>query len=97
MKNKDYTLRSGKENVIANNRSKMAEQQHSNANEFVRQEQAAVKGMAGRPPKMEDRYYNFDACMTSNGYHAQEFAKALTKNIDHVAYPVRQTPDKSQD
>jgi hypothetical protein len=38
----------------------------------------------------------FDACMVSNGAHAQEFAKELTRGIDHEAFPVRQFVDESQ-
>jgi hypothetical protein len=97
MKNRDYTLRGGKDAEIANNRQRMGEEQHSGSDAFVRAEQAKMKGMAGRAPKMDDRYMKFDACMINNGAHAQELAKDLTRGIDHLAYPVRQKVDESQD
>jgi hypothetical protein len=75
----------------------MAEMQHSETNSFVKSEQMKTKHLAGKPPKMEDRYYKFDACMSNNGMHAQEFGKELTKDIDHEAFPVRQKPDDMQD
>lgn len=75
----------------------MGEEQHSGADAFVRSEQAKMKSMEGRAPMMDNRYMKFDACMSNNGAHAQEFAKNLTSGIDHLAYPVRQKPDESQD
>ena len=96
-KNRDYTLRGGKEAAISNSRQRMAESQHSESNSFVKGEQAKTKHMAGKPPMMEERYYRFDACMTNNGVHAQHLAKEITRGIDHEAYPVRQKPDEMQD
>jgi len=75
----------------------MAESQHSESNAFVKAEQAKTKHLAGKAPRMEDRYYKFDACMVNNGYHAQELAKEITRGIDHEAFPVRQKPDGMQD
>ncbi len=96
-KNRDYTLRGGKEAQISNNRQRMAQSQHSETNSFVKSEQMKTKNLAGKPPMMEERYYKFDACMMNNGYHAQELAKNITKGIDHEAFPVRQKPDEMQD
>lgn len=78
-------------------RQAMGEKQHSASNAFVKAEQEKQKGMVGRPPMVEGRYMVFDACMSNNGAHAQEFAKKLTSDIDHMAYPVRQNVDESQD
>lgn len=94
---KDYTIRPGKEATIERNRHNMAEKQHSQANSFVKSEQAKSEKMAGKAPMLNGRYKEFDACMTNNGYHAQEFASKLTKGIDHEAFPVRDNPDKSQE
>lgn len=95
--NRDYTLRGGKDAEIANKRQSMGEAQHSGANSFVKEEQAKTKSMAGKSPMMEDRYMKFDACMVSNGAHAQALAKKLTSDLDKVAFPVRQEVDMSQD
>lgn len=97
LKNRDYTLRGGKEAQITNNRQRMAESQHSESNSFVKSEQEKTKRMAGRAPEMEERYYKFDACMMNNGEHAQRLAKEITSGIDHDAFPVRQKPDEMQD
>jgi len=95
-KNRDYTLRGGKEAEISNNRQRMGESQHRESNSFVKAEEAKTKKYAGRPPKMEDRFYKFDACMMNNGEHAQRLAKDITKGIDHEAFPIRQKPDEMQ-
>jgi hypothetical protein len=97
LKNRDYTLRGGKEAVITNNRQRMAESQHSQTNNFVKAEQAKTAHLAGKAPEMEERYYKFDACMMNNGMHAQALAKEITSGIDHEAFPVRQNPDPMQD
>jgi len=97
LKNRDYTIRGGKEAQITNNRQRMAESQHSQSNSFVKAEQAKSKKYAGKAPMMEERYYKFDACMMNNGAHAQKLAKDITKGIDHDAFPVRQNPDEMQD
>lgn len=96
-KNRDYTLRGGKEAQISNNRQRMAQSQHSETNSFVKSEQEKTKKLAGKAPMMEERYYRFDACMMNNGAHAQELAKEITRGIDHEAFPVRQKPDEMQD
>lgn len=75
----------------------MSESQHMESDSFVKSEQAKTKHLAGKPPKMEDRYYKFDACMMNNGEHAQMLAKDITRGIDHEAFPVRQKPDEMQD
>lgn len=93
----DYTMRNGKDAAISNRRQGMAESQHSSANENVRSEQARLKSMGGKSPNLDGRYMEFDACMTNNGAHAQEFAKKLTSGLDKTAFPVRQDVDKSQE
>ena len=75
----------------------MGESQHDKSNSMVKAEQGKVKNLACKMPEMEDRYMKFDACMMNNGVHAQEFAKSLTRGIDHEAFPVRQFVDESQD
>lgn len=89
-KNRDYTLRGGKDAAIANRRQSMGEAQANGKDAFVKAEQAKLKPMGGKAPMMEDRYMKFDACMMNNGAHAQEFAKKLTTDLDKVAFPVRQ-------
>jgi len=95
--NRDYTLRGGKEATITNNRQRMGEQQHNMTDNFVKEEQVKVKPMAGKAPEMEERYYMFNANMMNNGEHAQRLAKDITRDIDHVAFPVKQMPDPLQD
>jgi hypothetical protein len=97
MKNRDYTLRGGKDASIMNKRQMMGETQHSGANAHVKAEQAAVKSMGGKNPDMDERFMKFNANMTNNGYHAQEFGKKLTSDMDKTAYPFRQDCDSSQD
>src|SRR5690606_17633159 len=97
LKNRDYTLRGGKEAQITNNRQRMAQSQHSDSDSFVKAEQAKTKKYAGKAPIMEDKYYMFNANMMNNGEHAQRLAKNLTSDIDHDAFPVRQKPDEMQD
>ncbi len=97
LKNRDYTLRGGKEAEITNSRQRMAESQHSQTDNFVKAEQAKTKKYAGKAPIMEERFYRFDANMMNNGEHAQSLAKKMTSDIDHVAFPVRQNPDEMQD
>jgi hypothetical protein len=97
LKNRDYTLRGGKEAQITNNRQRMAETQHSESDSFVKAEQAKTKKYAGRAPIMEERFYEFNANMMNNGEHAQRLAKEMTAGIDHDAFPVRQKPDDMQD
>src|SRR5688572_2647119 len=97
MKNRDYSIRGGKEAQITNSRQRMAESQHSQSNSFVKNEQSKTAKYAGRAPEMEERYYRFDACMMNNGEHAQRLARDITRDIDHDAFPVRQKPDEMQD
>lgn len=87
-KNRDYTLRGGKDAAIANKRQGMGEAQHSEKNSFVKQEQGKLAPMAGKAPMMEDRYMKFDACMMNNGAHAQKFGNQLTAGLDKTAFPV---------
>lgn len=94
---KDYTMRDGKEATISNRRHMMEEGQHDSSNSFVKAEQNKTKHLAGHEPRMSGRYMEFDACMVNNGEHAQQFAKELTRGIDHEAFPVRQKPDMSQE
>lgn len=94
---KDYTMRNGKDAELLNKRHGMEEGQHNASNAFVKMEQNKVKAKAGKEPRMEGRYMEFDACMVNNGYHAQEFAKQLTAGLDKEAFPVNPMADKSQD
>lgn len=85
----DYTMRPGKEARIKMNRDKMGEAQHSAADAFVKREQAAVKPMAGKDPKLQAKFMEFNAEMVSDGKHAQSFARSLTSGLDKKAFPVR--------
>jgi hypothetical protein len=96
-RNRDYTIRGGKDAAITNNRQRMGKEQYDQKQTMVKQEQAKVEKYNGDFPVMEDRFYRFNACMMNNGAHAQMLAKQLTGNIDDVAYPVRQSVDMSQD
>lgn len=96
-KNRDYTLRGGKDAAIANKRQKMGEAQHSQKDAFVKGEQNAMKSMEGRAPMMEDRFMKFDASMMNNGAHAQRLASSLTAGLDKKAFPVNGNVDESQD
>lgn len=75
----------------------MSQSQRSSTQQSVKAAQDEQMKYQGKTPSMEERYFYFDACMMNNGAHAQEFAKSLTSNIDHAAFPVRQKPDMSQD
>lgn len=75
----------------------MSQSQHSETDSFVKSEQQKTKKLAGKPPEMQERFYEFNANMMNNGMHAQELAKEITKGIDHEAFPVRQKPDDLQD
>jgi cell division protein YceG involved in septum cleavage len=82
-------MRPGKESVIAKNRQRMSEAQHSSNNAFVKSEQAKLKAKAGKEPNLPEGACYFDAYMMNNGEHAQKLAKKLTKDIDHEAFPVK--------
>jgi len=85
----DYTMRPGKEAKIKGVRDAMGEAQHSAANQFVKREQEELKPMGAKEARMEARYMEFDACMVSDGEHAQDFARSLTAGLDKKAFPVR--------
>ena len=89
LKNRDYTLRGGKEAEIAMNRHRMEQEQYNSKQAFVKKQQAEVKSMQGRPPKLEERDMHFDACMMNEGEHAQEYGRSLTAGLDKKAYPVK--------
>ena len=96
-KNRDYTLRGGKDAAIANKRQSMAEAQHSNKDAFVKASQAKTAPLGGKAPILEDRYMKFDACMINNGAHAQEFGIRLTEGLDKRAFPVRGSVDRMEE
>lgn len=58
-------------------------------NEFVRKQQNEMRKKMGDKPKLSSDKTKFDAYMCNNGKHAQEFARELTKGIDHSAFPVK--------
>ncbi len=96
-KNRDYTLRGGKDAAIANRRQSMGEAQHSEKDAFVKREQARDKAMDGKAPIMEDRYMKFDACMMNNGAHAQKFGNQLTAGLDKDAFPVNPNVNRMEE
>lgn len=96
-KNRDYTMRGGKDAEIANKRQRMGEAQHSQKDAFVQREQNARKSLEGRAPMMEDRFMKMDASMMNNGAHAQKLARSITAGLDKRAYPVNGDVDESQD
>lgn len=88
MKNR-YDNNPSKDVARANVRYNRLEAEHSSANSFVKAEQSKIKAKGGKSPKMPAECSNFDACMTSDGMHAQEFARSLTKGLDKDAFPVK--------
>lgn len=75
--------------MVANQRQKMYESEHSSNNAFVRKQQSMLATMGGKAPNLEARYMNFDACMINEGEHAQELGRKLTSSMDKKAYPVK--------
>lgn len=57
-------------------------------NEFVRREQARMKGMMGNRPQMKREMEEFDAYMSNDGANAQDFARKLCKGLDD-AFPLK--------
>lgn len=94
---KDYTMRSGKEATIANNRQRMAQEQRNSTQAQVKAAQMAQSKYQGKTPSLDSRYMDFCAPMMNNGAHAQEFASSLTSGLDKAAFPVRSKADMSQD
>lgn len=45
--------------------------------------------MGGKAPNLTAEYMNFDSCMISDGEHAQELARNVTKGMDKEAFPVK--------
>jgi len=58
-------------------------------NSFVKRNQEEMMTKAGRQPYCGPDMYHFNANMTNIGEKAQEFAKELTHDIDHEAFPVK--------
>ncbi len=57
-------------------------------NAFVRAEQARLRSKMGNKPTMPAAMYEFDAYMSNDGAHAQEFGRKLTGGMDD-AFPVK--------
>ena len=84
-----YDNAPGKDASMANTRQKRFEAEHSDKNAFVKKQQAEMARMAGKHPEMRADLMEFDAEMSNDGMHAQEFARELTKGLDKVAFPVK--------
>jgi hypothetical protein len=80
---------------MANTRQNRFEAEHNAKNQFVKKVQNQQAMHAGRHPKLKSEAMEFNAYMCNNGEHAQMLAKVLTKDIDHVAYPVDGEGDDS--
>ena len=85
----------GKEAAIANTRQRRYESEHAAKDAFVKREQAATQKYAGKRPNMPGDLMEFDANMQNTGQWAQGFAKKLTADIDHVAFPINGEGDDS--
>jgi hypothetical protein len=57
-------------------------------NAYVRREQEVMKSMMGERPRVPAEMERFDAYMSNNGEHAQDFCEKLTAGIDKKAFPV---------
>lgn len=80
----------GKEAANLNRRQNMQEAQHNANNAFVKHHEAVLESMGMKKAvHLDEKYMKFDACMISDGEHAQEFARSLTKGIDEKAFPVK--------
>lgn len=89
MKNR-YDGIPGKEAGRLSKLSKMNEEHHNANNAFVKKHEAmaATLGMK-KVVHLDEKYMQFDSCMISDGEHAQELARHLTKGIDEKAFPVK--------
>ncbi len=89
MKNR-YDGIPGKEAANLNRRQKMQEAQHNANDAFVKKHQAMAESMGMKKSvTLEEKYMRFDSCMISDGQHAQELARTLTKGLDDKAFPVK--------
>jgi len=84
-----YDRAPGKEAAIAKVRQNRYEMEHREKNDFVKkvQNEQAVHG--GRVPNLKAESMEFSSYMCNDGMHAQELARDLTANIDHIAFPVK--------
>ena len=57
-------------------------------NEFVRREQAKMKGMMGNRPKMKKEMEEFNAYMSNDGAKAEDFGRKLCRTMDD-AFPLK--------
>lgn len=78
-----------KEEATANNRQAKYQAVHESNDAFVRKNQAMQASMGAKAPNLMPEYQKFDACMTNDGMHAQEFARSLTYGLDKKAFPVK--------
>ena len=80
----------GKEAAHLSRMSKMNEAQHNANNAFVKKHEAVAAAMGMKKVvHLDEKYMRFDQCMISDGEHAQEFARHLTKGLDEKAFPVK--------
>lgn len=84
-----YDGNPGKDARMAKVRQSRMEAEHSSKNQFVKREQAKTASKAGKVPNLKGEAMEFNSYMCNNGAHAQEFARELTKGIDHEAFPVK--------
>ncbi len=85
----------GKDAKLANTRQRRYEAEHLGKDEFVKKQERELDKYAGRRPEMKPDMFEFNANMQNNGAWAQGFAKKLTADIDHVAFPVDGMGDDS--
>lgn len=84
-----YDGSKGKEHANAQVRQARLEAEHNAKDAFVKKVQNEQSRHAGKAPKLEPKFENFNAAMMNNGVHAQEYARGLTKGLDKVAFPVK--------
>jgi hypothetical protein len=84
-----YDGNPGKDARMAKVRQERMEAEHSSKNQFVKREQEKIAAKSGRVPNLKGEAMETNAYMCNNGMHAQEFARELTKGIDHEAFPVK--------
>lgn len=80
----------GREAARSGKLNRMYESEHNANNAFVKKHEAMAASMGMKKSvNLEGKYMNFDACMISDGEHAQEFGRKLTSGIDEKAFPVK--------
>lgn len=70
--------------------NRMYESEHNANNAFVKKNEAAMQSLGMKKAvNLEGKYMMMDACMVSDGEHAQSFARSLTAGLDKKAFPVK--------